>query len=449
MSAAEDFGDSKFKAECSNITLTLIGDPNLTVNGAGEIWQDENGLIQYKIFTNESGFERIQKYLSTPKKRGMLIPEDSFFRLEAQDYSNARWSASWVYPGIRGALNHGIIYGSLNELKCISTFPFHPKRDAVVLRFKGKLNIPCNKTTETVVRVGGQDRRRSQSLDSAFIDHEDYHFEVEGIKEHTKVSLELPIGKLTSVTPYRILESLQFILGRQLSLMVIEMTTNGQDEVRLLTPPRGHGQVPPPLQYNLFQNGDHVWRLFMDYFLFIHTYQEPGWHPISRYIGSTIEASAASLDTLVLALSVAVEGLSSHCFKDLVLIDERFLNEIAEVELAVKKLDVSDTAKSRISGSLSGFKKPRNTDFLHEFIKANNLNADFFDAWKRLRHHSAHGGTSGNREIAETIQLRDSVLTLLYSLVFGAINYKGPRTDYSQHGWPQVLWPPDLNTSVK
>jgi hypothetical protein len=51
-------------------------------------------------------------------------------------------------------------------------------------------------------------------------------------------------------------EALQFVLGRQLALMVVETITGDQRQTRLISPDRGHGKMSPPLQFEKLDQVD-------------------------------------------------------------------------------------------------------------------------------------------------------------------------------------------------
>ena len=199
--------------------------------------------------------------------------------------------------------------------------------------------------------------------------------------------------------------------------------------------------MPPPLMFGRNDNGDHVWRMFTNYFRCVHSSVEPGWHPISRHLGNAIESTEASLDSEVLALAVAVEGLAGECFPNIAPVSPSLLAELDSVQAALRSVELTEATRTRIEGSLSALRRARNSDVIKAFISAQRLPPELYNSWGRLRHTSAHGGGAGGREIETTLQLKNEVLSLLYSLVLAAINYSGPRTDYSQQGWPATAWP--------
>jgi hypothetical protein len=451
MDAKKEFADLKFKIECAEIVLSHNSDGSLVVRGPGEIWQDENGVLQYKIFTDQAGYRSVQKYSRRPSILGEIIPEGEFFSLHAREYDMPRWTARRIIPSCRGGLDDGLAYGRIPELVQIESSPANRGDDFVRLRLKGKLNFPCNQGTQTEIRVGGMLRRTANTLNAAFLEDRDYRFEILHEQEHTTISLRMPAGKMTSATASRIHESLQFILGEQLVVMVIETNAGVQQETRLVSPlvDRGHGDMPPPLKFGWVDLGGDVWRMFCNYFRFVHQNASAGWHPISNHIGRVIESTAASVDTEILALGVAVEGLVSECFSNLAPVSADFLNELDGFQAAIQSgtimqgdraVALSAKTKERITGLLGAMRSPRNSDMLRAFISNNRLPSGLYNSWSRLRNSSAHGG-GPSQEVETILRLRNEVRSLLYSIAFAAIGYTGPRTDYSLPGRPTRAWP--------
>ncbi|MHB8523830.1 MAG: hypothetical protein ACYDH9_24165 [Limisphaerales bacterium] len=415
MNAREDFADLKFRIECSQMVLTKAGGTPLIVRGPGEIWQDKEGVLQYKIFADKAGYRNLVDYIVRPGVIGQLIPEEDYFTLEAQEYSLPRWTAQRVLPAPRGGVWEGVAEGHLQELVHTRAHPPNPESDFVTLRLKDKLEFPCNQGTQTVIRVGGQDRRTLSSLNAAFIEDGDYSFEVCHESEHTFVSLQLPAGEITTATASRICEALQFVFGRQLAVMVIETISGGQHVTRLTSPSKANGKMPPPLSFDQLDQDGHVWRMFTNYFRHVHGNSATGWPPISRHVGSTIESTAASLEAEVLALAVAMEGLVGDCFPTLAPVSPEFLSELDRVETALRGVELSEATRKRIGGSLGAMRSPRNSDLLRAFIANNRLDQGLYNAWSKLRNASAHGDGAGDRDIATTVRLRSEVLSLLYS----------------------------------
>jgi len=441
MNTKYDFADQNFKIECCKMMLSKGGETSLSLEGPGEIWQDHEGVLQYKIFLNEESFLSLGDLQFRSFPPGQLIKDDDFFTLHARDISLPVWVGPQIIPNARGGLHEGLAHGRLSELIQEEPYPEEAEFDVVLLRFKGRIEFPSNRGTETVVKVGGQKRSTSHTLNVAFVDVAGFTFEMRHEREHTVASLRLPAGTATAATPSRIQEALQFVLGQQLAVMVVETMEAGQHLTRLTSPSHGHGKRPPPLQFRSLDFDGNFWRMFTDYFLHVHADSESGWHPTSCHVGSVIESAAASLDIGVLALSVAVEGLAGESFLALVPDNPELLNDLDKVKKTVDGMTLSETALNRIVGALGAMKSPRKSDALRAFITHNNMPAGLYKSWSSLRNMSAHGSMARGNNIEQLLRLKYEVLSLFYSLVFATINYKGPRIDYSLSGWPVQDWP--------
>ncbi|HEY2801849.1 MAG TPA: hypothetical protein VGI85_14760 [Chthoniobacterales bacterium] len=440
--AQEDFAEGRFKIECGQLVLTSF-DKDLAIKGPGEIWQDEEGVLQYKIFADETALWALYKHTTKLKTPGQILPEEHYFSLEAQEFSGEIWTTDHVLPGHRGGASGGLALGHLYDLKQKRACPNNDNSAVVMCRFPGKLDFPRNKMTETVTTVGGQKRHSSHSLNAAFIDEGDHKFQILQEKEHTSVSLQLPLAQLDAATPSRITETLQFVLGQQLPLMVVETIAADQDETILVSRSRGEGELLPPLNLKRGERTD-VWRMFMNYFCYVQPNPTLGWHPISRHVASVIESTAASLETQILALSVAVEGLAAESFADLASVSPDFIKDLDRIEAEIDNMKLSDENGGRIRGSIRAMRRPRNSDIIRTFIEKHNLPIGLFDSWNRLRQAAAHGAGGGGRDFEAILKLKGEVLSLFYSLVFATIGYSGPRSDYGLPGWPIRAWPVEL-----
>lgn len=440
MSVEEDFANVSFSVECPRIVLERVGPPAVRIIGPGEIWQDEKAEIRFKLFADDEGFQSLAQYFGRTFEVGRLIPDEDFFNLYAEDYSGRAWKAEGIIPNSRGGIGAGIAHGRVHELvlegepisACVS--------DHVRLRFRGKVEFPCNQGTQVVVSVGGKDRGRSFALDAAFIDTDQEHCEIRHDAEHTVFSMTLPSGQLKAITATRIQESLQFVLGRELPLLVVETMTRNTNQRCFRSAASGNGKVMPPLAFTLVDEGGCIWRMFRDYFRFVHSNADRGYHPVSRHIANVIEASAASFDAKVLALGVAVEGLVSECFPELAPVNSGLLSDLNVVQKAFDALAVKDECRKRVNGAIGAMRSTRGSDLIRAFLRNWELPDGLFEAWRKLRNRTAHGTNLDIKEIEIALQQKHEVLVLMYSIVFAAIGYDGLRSDYSRPGWPMIEW---------
>ena len=446
--SASTFADLKFKVESSSMELVNAGDPTFIIRGPGEIWQDETGALQFKIFAEREPYHRLRNYMGRPGIIGQPIPDREFFNLRAVTYGMPTWTAERIMPAPRGGFTDGMAHGYINELIHHADADPGGEFDQVVVRFKGILEFPANRFTETERRIGEQVRGTSMSRDAAHFQADRFRFEITRESEHTQVLLLLPVGEYNQTTPNRIREALQFVLGRELTLLTIESLSSTGRYTRLISPffGRGTGEVAPPLQLTHTDPSDDFWRMFGNYFQFIHRDHTSPMHPVSCQIHSSIESAAASLDAEVLGLAVAVEGLIGGCFSGLATVSEQFLRDLDDADRFLSTAPIAGQVRDRIRGFIPSMRRPRSADALRAFISSQQLHPGLYRSWSRLRNASAHGAGIGSNDYANILRIKNETLALFYAIVLAAINYAGPRTDYSLPGHPRGQWP--ISTSA-
>lgn len=453
MNHRQDFVERKLKIECKCITLTQCKENPAVIFGPGEIWQDADGVLQFKFFVIDPASYRAVSIFNRVVEIGKLIPGDQYFSLKAEEFHRPAWTSERVmFPDSRGASDCGVVYGTLSDLVNLREYDHSnpPKKDSAEAWLKGKLDFPCNRLTETKRVIGGEERNWSSSRDVAQFDHGgEFEFEFSKEGENVKVSVGVPRGYALKKLISRMQEALQFVSGGEVLVMAVEFQTNHEGQIReeiwLRSVGEHHGKtIAPPTRFSSCQcNG--FWRLFSLYLDFALTDKTDMMHPLSWRIHGVIGAHAASIETEVLVLTTAVEWLAGHFPTEA---DTDFQRDLKVVQDAVTDAIISKKSRSRISGSLSGMKKTRNTDMLRAFITKHDLDEGFFDAWKNLRNPAAHGDGLKDRDLASTLRLKDQVLCLFYSLIFSLIGYSGRRIDYSRTKWPLANWPPDSSVPL-
>ena len=445
MSFDQQFGNLQFKVECSQIHLTRAGEHPLTIHGPGEVWQNEEGVLEFKIFAL-AGLQELINDISRHRPQGQLIPEEDFFQLEALEFGGRVWNATRIFPSWRGGFQErGIVYGVIDRFVYSSPLPSDPTRDYVGMRLKGLLDFPCNSGTEISVEVAGRQIHSSSSLNAAFINNDEYEFEIYHEDNHTVVNYRAALGSTDQNTPLRMQESLQFILGAPIAILVTKTYANGNEETRLTSPfmSKGSCRMPPPIGFRKIDESGSVWTLFQQYFAYVRTCAEDGWHPISKQVGSALESSAASIDAEVLSLAVATEGLAEQCFPNYGAVSGETVEDIDAAMAAISQIEtLAEHLRPRIEGALNAMRQARNSDRIREYLRQVGLPNRLYRSWSRLRNTSAHGGGTGGRNIAELLQLRAEVVFLFYSMILSTIGFSGRRTDYSTPGWPSRNWPP-------
>jgi len=449
MGATEDFADLKFKVDCGSMQFVSAAGVIIAC-GPGEIRQDEGGALHYKSFVGEDAYLNLLGETMRGREIGSIIPEDHFLTLHAQDLNGKVWVATHVLPHSAAGVNSTLVSGKLHDLADTQELTTRFTKAHVSVRFKGLIDFPVTHGTEVTTKRGTRNPSTSWAADHAQISDDQFTFEAHHEHGHTILLLSLPADELTPATPLRMIEAFQFMLGREVSPMVIETHHENTVTTRLRSPIEGDGSILPPLKFSTFDEDGNVWKIFTKYFRHIHADDTPRqWHLLSRHIGSVIESSKASLNVRVLALAVAVEGIAAHCFPDLAPPSEAFLADLEKMEALLASGAYGEECVKRIGGAVSNMKKARGSDILRAFLATRNLPHALYKSWSDLRHPAAHGGGMDAGDIAINIQRMHHTTALLYTLLLEAIGYTGARTDYSAANWPRSQWPPEKSVEIE
>lgn len=159
--------------------------------------------------------------------------------------------------------------------------------------------------------------------------------------------------------------------------------------------------------------------------------------PISSKLGGLFTLKGVWLDTIVLLLGVAVEGvLSEEKLKSVAKHKSGLLEDIKTLVEMVKQAPVDKSLIERVVNAVSNMKSISAADKLHALIQVGALEEEDRLAWKRLRNKSAHGTFEIDPEKMQ--HLLDDVFrltTLVYKLVFLLIGYSGKYSNRAARGW--------------
>ncbi len=78
---------------------------------------------------------------------------------------------------------------------------------------------------------------------------------------------------------------------------------------------------------------------------------------------------------------------------------------------------------------------------LYHFVKEKLITEQEHRAWKKLRNPAAHASLPGKEDIDELVKLCHTVTGVLYKLIFRAVGYDEPYTNYHAPGWPSAKGP--------
>ncbi|MCK4795386.1 MAG: hypothetical protein KAV87_67275 [Desulfobacteraceae bacterium] len=308
----------------------------------------------------------------------------------------------------------------------------------MIIRFPGNIEIPCNTVTESKTYVGDKIRQRSGKLNAARFSACNYEIEIRNEEDWLTLGVSSGLQKLPDFLELRVGEALQFVLARSLSWSMLEIYEGNKDITSIRPLPIGESKsrAQPAIGYKRIDETGCVWKLYEKYLQHILSYSKPYWHPLSGFIHSVIEAMSGSLEAQALTLGVAVEGILRTEFADLALPGEEFENEIDKAKKLINESSLENSVKKRGIGAFDAMLQPRAEDRLKELVKKGLIEKELVEAWRKIRHRSAHADIMNSIDTREFLKLYDRVNVLFNQLIFLAIGYTGKYTDYSTYGWP-------------
>lgn len=434
--------------DCNHICLTQDKtDSPRVFCGPGYIRQDGEKNLVFKIYPladEQRGIER----LGAP---GLIIPPERFYTFTASDTHGNVWTGDWVLPEISichtGERSVAIVYGGIQSLAIKGPPIASGAVNTLKLRFFTDEGIPCHSSTVVETNVADHRRQHSSTMNLVTITSCGCSFLL------TQLSGEVVV-EAWSTDPFplhfesRIAEALQFVLARPIQWRVLQSETRHGTVFQIVSPSRhARSRLEPPINVNAVSARYWTWILFDRYLQFIARNPDPDWHPCSVLLSSVCEASAASIDAEILAMTVAAEGLTRALCPALVTVPEQFLQCLAAFKVVVDNWLKDNHAANevglanRLPGIFSMMKEVRAIDRLVQLQESGVIEQKHVDAWKKLRNAAAHSVAPGTREWQLLLDRRDLVVAMIYRIVFHAIGYEGKHSDYGTRQWPIVEFP--------
>jgi hypothetical protein len=430
------------------------------VRGPGYIKQNEEGRLEFKIYVQEhENTDRLEgQFGAFGPKPGELFQHQHHYTLTAVDSWANRWTAGRIIPNLSRAYHsdptYPVVTGTIFEMEASHEEDWSPRDHYLDLAIYEKVEVPFNIVTSYYEAVsGGSPERRRGSADRSVFHAAGCDFVVKAEQDVLLISVESP-EPIPAGFETRIIEGLLFVLGKPLAWNESKRRQGRIEHVRLRSRlPKGNPvRMKAPIavyQDALFQK---VWVLFDLYLRFIGKTEGAEFHPCSAYLDSVSQASANSADAFALGLAVAVEGLIRTLYKHLGEKGDRFKEAVGALEayvLAWPHLEYwskeAGLNRERLPGLIGNLKHVSPQDRMQLLVADGNIFQNHVDVWKKLRTRKAHAlDDPSSPEMQELLRAIDSLIVLVYHLVFHAIGYEGVYFDYSTLGYPPRLYPPRL-----
>lgn len=304
--------------------------------------------------------------------------------------------------------------------------------------FPERIEIPCTTGTETQTSIGAKPQGRSSKTDVAEFASCGHQCRLS--MEAATLRVEIWPDKEPNVhhMETRIVEGLQFVLARPMSWVLFEREGGRMErtEVRSVPMPASTRRILPPIHFTRITNAESVWRLCDHYLRHVASHPDEKWHPLSQRLHSVLEATAGSVEVHARTLGIEIEGILKSEFVTSGVPDDIIHSQIDQARELIAGSRLDEGFKERMFGSLRSMRSPRADDRLRALVEAGAITDDQRSAWKKLRNSSTHADRADFLPQQEFVDRLMRTTVLLYHLVFAAIGYHGPYTDYGSRGWP-------------
>lgn len=404
--------------------------------GPAFVDQDADGRLLLRMFATEelSLAERAEHSVGQHLTPGVLMPDDTYYDVEARDQRGTIWRAA------RQTVEKRFDLG--NELR-IHLLHFESVQDAgaggtagAAWFIPGKFELPWHESTETERGGFRVDRFGSEVGDLGWTAHK----RDDGLEVGLRVK-----GPALEPHATRFLQALSMLIGQALTPLVSYTSVDGQYVTRIHAPSKPAANVPRaqlvcPLPIRIYEQGDAHTFLSRCLQAAVSYQPEPAetlrilyqfWYRILR-------AHQADIENSSLVLSVAIEGVvKALCFSQEDG-DPEFADLAEQSKPKIEDLDIDVRVKDALMSSLKHSVTPKPKGSMSRLLEQGVITKVHIDAWNRMRNTGAHGTLleDDQTKFQQHLNRYFACLDLFYRLMFIAIGYRGNHIDYSSTGWP-------------
>lgn len=444
----EELQNGTWQLDCPNMKLSKKADSSEDVYfGGGYIRRKEDGELSFKLYS-ERNVELSSFFGTRSVKSGELIPPEEYYELVVTDSTGREWESKNIlastggFAGGKGSVTSGM----LEEIKHSRKLNMRSgsKKSGLSIKFFEDFKIPANVPTTVERIVAGRSRRMTSSMNVAKFQSCGYDFEISRGDDMVDLRVLSNFRKLPEQLEVRVVEALEFVLGRLLDWAVLERFEEGLETFRIKKGrlSASKWRIGPPLSCRTTEPSGAVWNLYDKYLGHILSYDEVDkYHPLSVFVRRAIQGSTGSIETESLEIGVSVEGIVHTEFANVGVLSKDETKVLENARRIIEESKIADRFKRRIMGAINSWQEPSATDRLLCLIKSGVINRAEYEAWKKLRHPSSHGRLPNLRDFQEFVDLCHTATVLFYKLIFHAIGYEGKYTDYSTRDWPEKDYP--------
>ncbi|MEW9853860.1 hypothetical protein [Novosphingobium sp. M1R2S20] len=425
--------------DLSSIVFTRRGGASREkLTGPGSLSQNRDGEIELKAHVAFSEPDTMVALLNRSMKSeaGALVPDDGYHDIEATDVVAAVWDCgrAIVSPSVSFPTSSAVFQAKPRVLR--RTNDVHsPKRrlrlyffDQSARDWKGLLGGPHEMEIDRL------------AFDLTIDEAGDGQIRVEA-----RSATDLP-----EAFERRLIEALQFVVGQSLHPAIVDEFTSSVRTLRLYGSSSHIRRVPafPPLEIHTSQYAAQHVELLRCYLTYLFSLPDEGiWSPPSSFLFLLRSASEGSIDSWLIGICVAVEGLAGLIEYTPAPVTVELAKFQVHVGKWIKDEGISESSAKRITGLVGQLGSARPIDRMMSLVPRKLLYEADIKTWSKARNSAVHTRKSGAADLkSEKLQGRidqlHDVYRLLYFIIFQVIGYDGEYTDYAERHFPVRAYPP-------
>jgi len=402
------------------------------MEGSGEIRQTQEGVLTFQMHFK---VDRSVVVGSLNPKLGSpdLIPTTPC-TLQLTGFGGEQWTASDVWPDLSFDLEgHGIAKGVIPVLASQVDAPISVNSPGVKYIVEGRLCFPANTSYSQTTTVGSRRVSSSDSLAAATIESESCKIELFPEGDHTAVTVTCTHGADVVQLGADVLRSLQICLSQECRVLTEQVFAEPIFTQRLFSrllpgPPQ---RWFPPVRIRKVVDTESAWHLLRSLLTFLQAHRPRKPPAFFRHHERLLKASRSDISTQLLHLALAIEALAkARINRDAPARAAFAQSRDVAIAAIVNEASIPSPHRARLCGAIKGLLHQSNGDAIHDFVSRRELNDDLFNAWKRVRHPSAHGELLDGHGPEQLATYQGHLVTLFYRLMADEVGYKGPLANY-------------------
>jgi hypothetical protein len=414
-----------------NLIKVVISKGDEILNGKGTVYQNEEGRLQLKFFSDKeySEQERLRMLFENVGRNSEGGIYSEFYKMESTDDNRREYYCDQI--DLNGSKDNVMIFRLLGSLNSSSN---EGSSTRVIL--SGKYRIP---------NTGMINFKTSVSHDYSFTDNKNvWTIELNG-------NLKILITKYGNYLDLLILEqerlefkdvdliinSLDFVLGTESEPIFINISGNGHKVLNRRNMLRAASTFEPPLTSNHNYGSEFTInhsRLFILYYNFIFQDAKKKLPILHNRI---VSGSRNYIYAAALVLSVQIETICKVYFSGYYKKDDEFISTLKKCKDLIyesqieNKESVIKILEEKIRVDTPNQINAKN--IMQNLAKENQLTKSLISKWSSLRNITAHGDDYKDNNHKELIDKVFLCTNLYYQLIFSLIKYEG-KYSWKEYG---------------